>query len=73
MCGVLLKDRKIAKDLILMMSLIETIDKLVMAKSMQWYGHVLRMEDGHVMRGGGDGHVLRREDGHVIRWEDGMC
>ena len=36
---------------------------------MQWFGHVLRREDGYVLRRE-DGRVLRREDGHVLRRED---
>ena len=28
----------------------ETIDQLDMANSVSWYGHVLRREDGHVLR-----------------------
>ena len=28
----------------------ETEDQLAMANSVRWYGHVLRREDGHVLR-----------------------
>ena len=49
MCGVQLKNRKISTDLMFMLSLDETIDLLAMANSVDWYGHVLRREDGHVM------------------------
>ena len=48
MCGVLLKDRKRTKDL--MLGLNETIDLLVIENSVHWYGDVLMREDGHVMR-----------------------
>ena len=34
----------------LMLCLKETIDQLAMANSVHWYGHVLRREDGHVLR-----------------------
>ena len=34
----------------LVLSLNETIDQLAMANSVSWYGHVLRREDGHVLR-----------------------
>ena len=34
----------------LMLSLNQTIDQLAMASSVRWYGHVLRREDGHVLR-----------------------
>ena len=50
MCGVELIDRKRSKDLMLMLCLKETIDQLAMASSVRWYGHVLRREDGHVLR-----------------------
>ena len=33
-----------------MLGLSETIDQLAIANSVHWYGHVLRREDGHVMR-----------------------
>ena len=46
MCGVQLKVRDRSSDLML----IETIDQLAMANSVRWYGHVLRREDGHVLR-----------------------
>ena len=32
------------------MGLNEAIDQLAMANSVRWYGHVLRREDGHVLR-----------------------
>ena len=34
----------------LMMGLNESSDQLAMASSVRWYGHVLRREDGHVLR-----------------------
>ena len=33
-----------------MLGLRETIDRLAMANSVRWYGHVVRREDGHVLR-----------------------
>ena len=33
-----------------MLGLNETIDQLAMANGVHWYGHVLRREDGHVLR-----------------------
>ena len=49
-CGVQLKDRKRSTNLIFMLGLNETMDQLAMAHSVCWYGHVLRREDGHVLR-----------------------
>ena len=42
--------QKISADLILMLNLNETINQLAMANSVHWYGHVLRREDGYVLR-----------------------
>ena len=50
MCGVQLKDRKRSMDLILVFGLNETIDQLAMANSVRWNCHVLRREDGHVLK-----------------------
>ena len=50
MCGVQLKDIKRSADLMFMLGCNETIDQLAMANSVRWYGHVLRREDGHVLR-----------------------
>ena len=33
-----------------MLCLKETVDRLTMASSVGWYGHVLRREDSHVLR-----------------------
>ena len=48
MCGEQLKDRKRSKDFMLILK--ETIDQLAMTNSVRWYGHVLRREDGQVLR-----------------------
>ena len=48
MCGVLLKDKEISKDV--MLDLHETIELLAMANTVHWYDHVLSREDGHVLR-----------------------
>ena len=50
-CGLQLKDRKRAKDLMLALGFNETIDRLAMANSVGWYGCVLRRGDGHVLIG----------------------
>ena len=50
MCGVQLKVRKRSTDLMFLLGLKETIDQLAMANSVHWYSHVLRIEDGHVLR-----------------------
>ena len=50
MCGVLLKDRTRFTYLMFMLGMSETIDHLAMTNSVHWYGHVLRREDGHILR-----------------------
>ena len=68
MCGVQLKDRKRSSDLIFMLGLSETIDQLAMVNSIRWYGHVLRREDGHVLRMALDVEVdVQRKKGRLKR------
>ena len=50
LCEVQLKDSKSSTGLMFMLGLNETIDQLAVANSVCWYGHVLRREDGHVLR-----------------------
>ena len=50
MCEVQLKDIKRSSDLMFLLGFNEAIDQLAMANSVRWYGHVLRKEDGHVLR-----------------------
>ena len=50
MCVVQLKDRKRSAHLMFMLGLHETINHMAMANSVRWNGHVLRREDGHVLR-----------------------
>ena len=52
-CGVQLKNRRNANDLILMIRLNETIEQSAMANNVHWHNHVLGKEDD-------DDHVLRR-------------
>ena len=56
-CGVQLKDRVIAKNFMLMIGMNKTVDQLAMANSARWYGHVLRMENGHALWGALDFEV----------------
>ena len=41
MCGVQLKDRKRSTDLMFILGLSETIDRIAMTNSVHWFGHVL--------------------------------
>ena len=72
MYGVQLKDTKRAKDFLFMLGLNKTIDQLAMANSVHWYGHVLRREDGHVLRRALDFEVEgQRKKGRLMRtWQE---
>ena len=48
--GVDLKNEKTGMDMMLILGLNEAICQLVVANSVHWYGHVLRREDGHILR-----------------------
>ena len=67
-CEVLIRDKKSAYDLMLMLGLNETVDRLAMADSLDWYVDVLR-EDGHVLRRGLEfkvgGHWKKRCQEHM--------
>ena len=44
------QNQKRSMGLMFMLGFNETTDQLAMANSVHWYGHVLRREDGHVLR-----------------------
>ena len=46
MCGIQLRERKGAADLMLTLCLNETIDQLAMVNILHWYGRVLSREGG---------------------------
>ena len=48
-CGVHLLDKRKTGDLMEMLGLEETLEQIVKANTLRWYGHVLRMEDGHAL------------------------
>ena len=50
MCGVKLMDRRNTEQLMDMLGLNETLDKLAKANAVRWYGHVLRREDSDVFK-----------------------
>ena len=49
MCGAKLMEKK-TEDLIEMLGLKETMVQMTKANGVRWYGHVLRRDDGHVLR-----------------------
>ena len=44
-CGVKLVDRKMMEDLMEMLGLKETLDRMAKANGVKWYGHVIRRDD----------------------------
>ena len=49
-CGVKLMEKKRTKDLMEMLGLKETAVQMAKANEVRWYGHVLTMDDGLVLR-----------------------
>ena len=49
MCGVKLFDRRNSEELMDMLGIKESLDRMAKASSIRWYGHVLRKEDQHVI------------------------
>ena len=49
MYGVKLLDRKNSDELMDMLGIKESLDRMTKASSMQWYGHVLRKKDENVI------------------------
>ena len=50
MCGAKLMEKKRTEDLMEMFRLKETVVLMAKANGVRWYGHVLRRDDGHVLR-----------------------
>ena len=50
MCGVKLMDKKNTEELMDVLGLKETVDKLAKANGVRWLGHVLRREEDDVLR-----------------------
>ena len=45
-----LMEKKRADDLMELLGLKETVVQMAKANGVRWYGHVLRKDDGHVLR-----------------------
>ena len=50
MCGVKLVDRKNTEELMKMLGLKETLDKMAKANGIRWYGHVVRRDDESILK-----------------------
>ena len=49
-CGVKMMERRRTDGLMEMLGLKETVVQMAKANGVRWYGHVLRRDDGHVLR-----------------------
>ena len=49
MCGVKLLDRRSSEELMDMLGIKESLDRMAKISSIRWYGHLLRKEDENVM------------------------
>ena len=49
-CGAKVMEKKRTEDLMEMLGLKETVVQMAKANGMRWYGHVLKRENGHVLR-----------------------
>ena len=49
-CGVKLVDRKNTEELMEMLGLKKTLDRLAKANGVRWYGHVIRREDDNILK-----------------------
>ena len=50
MCGAKLMEKKRTEDLMEMLGLKETAVQMAKVNGVRWYGHVLRRDDGHILR-----------------------
>ena len=50
MCGAKRMKKRRTEDLMEMLGLKETVVQMAKANGVRWYGHVLRRDDGHVLR-----------------------
>ena len=50
MCGVKLNKKRRSQELMSLLNLKDTLNGLARASGVRWHGHVLRRDNGHVMR-----------------------
>ena len=51
MCGVKLLDRNKMEELMKMLDLKKTLDRMAKANGVRWYGHVIRRDDDNILNG----------------------
>jgi len=49
MCDIMLINRRNTEELMAMLGLEESLDRMVKANNMRWYGHVLRRGENNVL------------------------
>ena len=50
MCGVKMTEKRSSQELMSLLGLKDTLDGLARVSGVRWYGHVLRRDDGDVLR-----------------------
>ena len=60
MCGVKIIQKKRSQELTSLLGLKDSLDGLIRASEVRWYGHVLRWDNGSVLRRALDFKVARR-------------
>ena len=50
MCGIKLADRKNMEELMEMLGLKKTLDRMAKANGVRWYGHVIRGDDDNILK-----------------------
>ena len=50
MCGVKLVDRKNMEELVEMLGLKKTLDRMAKANGERWYGYVIRRDDNNILK-----------------------
>ena len=50
MCGEKLVNRKNIEELMEMLGMKETLDRMAMANGVKWYGHVIRRDDDNILK-----------------------
>ena len=64
MCGVKMTEKRSSQELMSLLGLKDTLDGLAGVSGVRWYGHVLRRDDGD---------VLRRALDFKVAEEEGVC
>ena len=50
MCGVKLVDRKNMEEMMEMLGIKKTLDRMAKANRVRWYGHVIRTDDDNILK-----------------------